>query len=293
MSRTRVVLLFFALLILAIGAAVVFFAPLFTPAPRVVQIEPSDGAREVRPDSSIVITFSEPMERAQTEQSIRINPRTAGRFFWNDDVTLTWIPRPRLPVSSTVTIDISTDAHSVAGQPLVSETIARFTTLTRPTVLGSSPSLDARFLYIPDQLSLTFSRAMNAEVLSDTLEIDPPLGNRRLQVAENMLILRGDFQPGVRYQIAIPGTVTDAENGIELGTEVGWAFEVGAQYPHFSILNRDRVMSLAAGVPVGVPIQAVNVSRLDVALYRITRRLSMKRGRIFSQHPLPSYLQVW
>lgn len=240
------------------------------PAPQVVQIQPPDNATDIAPTAPITFTFSLPMDRAQTTQSIRFDPPLRGEFNWQDDQTLVFTPRVRMPISSTLSITVPQTIRSAAQVQAQSDTVSRFTTLPRPMILDSNPSPQARFVYVPDSVHITFSRPMNPEALREQLHITPPLPHQTIAQQDNTFTLRGFFEPRTAYTLTLPAAVPDAEYGIELGAEATWTFTTTAQYPNFSILERGRVLQGAAGAPLVVPTQFTNVSRLDAALYPIT-----------------------
>lgn len=266
MSRVLVVLGVLALILLAAYAYISFSIP----TPRVVQIQPGDGSSSVLPTTPITVTFSEPMDRIQTQSGVRIEPRISGIFVWQDDQTLTWTPRVRLPLSATVTIRVGPDVRSMLQRPLGAESISRFTTLGPTALANSSPALGARFVYLPDRVTMTFNRPLDGGLLADSMSIEPPLKNQQRAVNGGTVTLRGFFEPRTRYQITIPSVVVDSEYGIELDRDYIWSFTTTSQYPHFSILNRDRTFELASDAPISIPTQFTNVSRLDVALYPLT-----------------------
>jgi hypothetical protein len=275
MPLSRSLLLF---LLVAIGIVVLFaqavtfdYLPAPLRAPRVVQIEPLNDASEILSTSPITITFSAPMDRAQTETNIEIGPHITGQFAWRDDQTLVFTARPRLPISTTLTINITSNARSWMQRPLENEISSRFTTLTRPYPVSSTPALDAEFVYVPDHVSMTFNRAMDENALADSLEIEPPLQNSSLDVKDRTLTLSGFFEPHRQYRITISGFVFDTAHGIAMDRDYVWSFTTGSQYPNFSILNRERVLKFPANQAAVVPTQFTNVSRLDAALYAITR----------------------
>lgn len=255
---------------LSCGILFIFAFPLFQP-PRVSSIEPVDDAQEILPTSPITITFSLPMQRDVTQNAIRIFPRVNGQWDWLDNQTLVFTPRETLPFSKTLTIHISQDARSLFQQALASETRARFTTLAYPHVVASSPARGAQFVYIPNQVTVTFNRALNKTALRENLVITPTLANAKIAVDETTVTVTGFFQPRTRYKITIDAGVTDKAYGIALERDFVWSFIVSEQYPNFSILNRGRVLEFSASEKILIPTQFTNVSRLDTAIYPLTR----------------------
>ncbi len=270
MVRSRLVVLFLIVAFILIAVAIVTF--LLIPAPTVIQIEPTNDATEILFTSPITITFSTSMQRVETEKSIRFEPRVNGNFSWRDDRTLVFTPHTTLPVSTTLEIVISQNARSWLQRPLNAETVSHFTTLTRPYVVSSSPALDAQFIYAPDRIHITFSRKLDGNLLADSIMLEPPLEKISLDVQEYDVTLYGAFEPRTHYRFTLPASLTDKQYGIELGRDYEWSFYSAAQYPNFSILNRGRVLKFSANAPMEIPTQFTNVSRFDVALYKISQQ---------------------
>lgn len=239
--------------------------------PRVVEIIPADNAAEILPTSPITITFSAPMNRALTEGAISFAPPFETSLAWVNNQTLVFTPRTRLPISTTLRVNILQDARSWIQRPLQSETHARFTTLARPYVISSAPARDAQFAYIPNQLRIEFSRAMDGTLVREKLRVEPALQNFSVTTDGRTVIVRGFFEPHTQYKITIPPPVKDAQYGISLHRTYAWTFTAALQYPNFSILNRGRLMKFPGNVPVEIPTQFTNVSRLEVELYSITQ----------------------
>lgn len=274
MLRPRFVLILIPItLILTAALALRFsFLPAWLQPPRVLQIEPANDSVEILSTSPITISFSAPMDRAQTETNVELAPHVTGQFSWRDNQTLVFTPRPSLPISTTLTVNISGNARSWLQRPLLNESSSRFSTLTRPYPVSSAPALDAQFVYVPNHVTISFNRAMDGNALADSLEIEPPLQNSALDIQDRTLTLSGFFALKTHYQITISGLVFDKEYGIAMDRNYIWSFTTASQYPNLSILNPGRVSKFPAAQAPVIPTQFTNVSRLDVALYAIPRR---------------------
>jgi methionine-rich copper-binding protein CopC len=265
------VLLAFSLVVVAALGLIFNFVPEPFQTPRVVRIEPSDTASEILLTSPVTITFSAPMNQAATETSVQLQPRIDGSFSWSDNRTLVFIPQAALPVSTTLSINISTDARSRIFRPLAQSVQSSFTTLSRPWVISSSPAATAQFVHVPNRVTITFNRALDSQMLAGALTISPPIENLREEWNAQTLTIVGFFQPRKHYQIQIPASVADAEYGIPLGQALSWSFTTGEQYPNFSVLHLERTETFLANTSFTLPVQFTNVSRLDVSLYPISQ----------------------
>lgn len=206
-----------------------------------------------------------------TQNALRLFPRVNANFTWQDNQTLVVTPRTTLPISKTITVQISTNAQSRLGRALPENFQTRFTTLAYPHVVTTVPARDAQFIYVPNQVTLVFNRAMNENALRENFIITPTLANAKVSVDETSVTLNGFFQPRTPYHITIRADATDAAYALPLERDFVWAFTAAAQYPNFSIVNRGRVLNSSQD-NIHIPVQFTNVSRLDLAVYPITQR---------------------
>jgi hypothetical protein len=118
-----------------------------TLGPRIVSTSPAAGAKGVRADANIVVTFDRPMDKAKTSQAYQSTdiPLSTAVLTWNSDGTqLTINPNADLTYASgvvTATPDaiaarkyafrVTTAARDLAGNTLQQEAAVSFTTLRR------------------------------------------------------------------------------------------------------------------------------------------------------------------
>lgn len=141
------------------------------------------GRRDVRPDVSLVIGFTDAMDRASTEAAIRLYPSetadaVAGTFTWHDnDTRVTFTPSERLALATIYSLEVFDSAHA-AGNP--DATLSRpladtFTTLPLPGVAETFPRdgrTNVNIAYSSD-FTIVFHTAINPETLRDRIVIDP------------------------------------------------------------------------------------------------------------------------
>ncbi len=114
--------------------------------PKVVSTVPADGATGVALNRSVVITFSEPMDRAKTQAAIVWTPDLDCGFTWSTDSTrLTCQPQPAHQADTQYDITVAVSATDVAGVPLAAA--YRFSYTTSAEVLSACVfgSVEARF----------------------------------------------------------------------------------------------------------------------------------------------------
>jgi hypothetical protein len=114
-----------------------------TTAPSIVSITPHNGVIGVTKDSSIVITFSEAMDKTRTEQAFSSTTLPGFSFSWNEDGTvLTVVPSSDLLYSfegKVYSFSLSAGATDLSGNALQGAPISSsFTTLRQITVFLDS-----------------------------------------------------------------------------------------------------------------------------------------------------------
>jgi len=121
-----------------------------TEAPTVVSVSPPNGATGVTDDATILITFSEPMDRSSTQNALQASSLGGVTFNWPDDRTLEIIPTGLSyaqgghdVVSNQYQYGLTTFATDLAGNPLANDETWAFSTLRRVSDLLSISQLSA------------------------------------------------------------------------------------------------------------------------------------------------------
>jgi hypothetical protein len=98
-------------------------------APTVSSVNPLDGSSDIAINTTIVITFSEAMNQADSESAVSITPTIPCAFSWNTagDV-LTCDPANNLEISTPYTVTVGTSAKDLADNTLANPFSFSFTT---------------------------------------------------------------------------------------------------------------------------------------------------------------------
>lgn len=108
-----------------------------TTPPTVQATNPASNATNVGVDTTIAVTFSEPMDQDSVEGAFQMSPAVAGSFSWNGTGTvMTFIPDAELAEDEQYQVSIGTGATDLAGNPLPSAANWSFT-----TAAGGDPGL--------------------------------------------------------------------------------------------------------------------------------------------------------
>ena len=99
--------------------------------PGVITTSPRGAGTNLTP--TVVVAFSEPMNRPSAEAAFTITPDINGVFSWSaDSRVMTWIPQRSLPSGTTHVVNIDSSARDVAGNSMSGPYPFSFTTSTTP-----------------------------------------------------------------------------------------------------------------------------------------------------------------
>lgn len=148
--------------------------------PMVVSSTPVKDTTNVAINSSIVLNFSEAMDRASVEANFSVSPAVTCSFAWSsEDSVVTCTPQSSLAEQTTYTATFGTEVKDKAGNTLelMNEQPFSFSFITgnapdttAPTVLSFLPEQAARGLSPGGTIiAITFSEAMNLASLEQAL----------------------------------------------------------------------------------------------------------------------------
>jgi hypothetical protein len=119
------------------------------PLPPVV-VETSPLASGVLPlQGAVTLTFDQPMDRESVEGAVKVDPALPGRFEWENDSTVSFVPDQILPPETRLTVTVADTARSSAGQGLLRAASFNFQTpgalqvteiLPKPGTAAANPS---------------------------------------------------------------------------------------------------------------------------------------------------------
>ncbi|HMJ53203.1 MAG TPA: Ig-like domain-containing protein [Polyangiaceae bacterium] len=155
-----------------------------TTPPTIVSVAPPNAATAVPSNSSIVITFSEPMNVAVTNALLSLSPMVTctGGWAWNvSGTTATCVPTMPLSSSTLYTVGVAGAASDVAGNKLATAFSSTFTTgvmpdTTPPTIVSAVPMNGATGAPRGAKIVVNFSEAMDINSAQGAFSITAPPG---------------------------------------------------------------------------------------------------------------------
>ncbi len=146
-------------------------------APTVTAVVPANGATDVDPTTSVVVTFSEPMNRTTlTTASVRLTAGAASvpaaLTIGADDRTATLTPASPLAVNTLFTVTVDAAVSDPAGNPLGSAFVSTFRTATpdatAPRVESIDPPDGATGVPTTAPVSVTFTEPIDPASVTPT-----------------------------------------------------------------------------------------------------------------------------
>jgi hypothetical protein len=149
-----------------------------TTAPTVVATTPTDGATGVAANTTVTVTFSEPMDPNTITTStftlkttVGSNPVTGTISYNQATNTATFTPNAPLGSNTGYTATITTAVTDLAGNHLAANKVFSFTTIqdtTAPTVNSTSPTNGAADVHLGNDITVNFSEAMDPATINTT-----------------------------------------------------------------------------------------------------------------------------
>jgi hypothetical protein len=118
-----------------------------TTAPTVLASSPSSGVGDVDITTEIMITFSEPMDTASTEDAVLISPGSITKRTWDDSGSVLTLS-VELESQTTYTVTISQSARDFAGNTIISGHSVTFTTASSEDQVGDGEESNSNIVLV-------------------------------------------------------------------------------------------------------------------------------------------------
>ncbi len=147
-----------------------------TSPPRVTATRPAGDATGVDAFSSVVITFSHPMNQSVAAQAVSVSPSAAYAVSWRDPSHLVAAPTDHWAYEETYTVALSTQLQRMSGQHLASPYRFSFNVAsadtTPPAVVETHPA-DGGTLPANGTIRVYFSEAMETRYFVRAIDLHP------------------------------------------------------------------------------------------------------------------------
>ncbi len=250
--------------------------------PAVQSVWPASGSQYLGLQPGFTVEFNQPMDHASTEAAFALTVEgipVAGTFEWQSGEgmyapeMLTFTPTAALPRSKKIDLVIDLTARARYGTVgLGTEFRATYETVKPAAFLSSDPADDAeKVIPVHSQIVMNFASPMDTGVFTQHLKITPAVTLTSVYWGNEaaMANLFYELEPQTAYQITLDATTPDRE-GMALGKGVTVSFKTGDYPPEFNLLDDWNLKLADAYTPTVAYIKAINISKVNVELYRIS-----------------------
>lgn len=242
--------------------------------PTILAVAPADNAVDIAIDTTIKVTFSEPIDPASvTPTSFSLNNGVTGAFSF-DGNTVTLTPSADLEYNTVYNGTLTTALTDTAGNHLGAAFECSFTTVVDPNlqpavVLSRTPTSGAYNVEINTTVMATFSKGMNpATITTSSFTISGGVTGA-VSYAGNTATFtpEADLAYDTPYTVTLTTAVADTF-GVPLAQNVVWQFRTrpDPSIPLVAILSPEELNIV--GSPMEVVVEATHPDGIDkVELY--------------------------
>jgi len=199
-----------------------------TAMPRVVSVEPEDGAYGVFLDAPVRITFNQVMDTESVQNNFNLfDPASQpvnGEFSWDETfTTLTFTPTAQLARGSSYSMVLGGESTALGGASLGRNTYADWQTVPGLMIYATEPAHNATIsTWGHVVLYLSSPIPENIDVL-DYITISPEVPNLSSWVADFQpsINLYGTLDPNTSYTVTVSPELTD-----RWGSQMGEAYQL-------------------------------------------------------------------
>jgi len=245
-----------------------------TELPDIISIEPLHRARYVSPDTSIEVTFNQPMKHQATQALFGVaredSSPVPGTFSWEEKVM---VFTPSRPLASGVEyyVWLEEGAPSATGEANIEKSYSwRFSVADLPRVVSTSPREGQTGVDPSKGIKITFTSPISRATVSEGLTITPTAkfycyGRER----DTQMEVYARLRPSVWYTATLSEGILD-RLGRPLQKDVTIHFKTRPYKPMVDLDVPDRVGTYNVYAEPTVYVRHRNVSDVDLALYTLS-----------------------
>ncbi len=217
-----------ALLAIALNGACAPKAP--TEPPVVLSFSPAEG-EEVKVDTPITITFSQPMDKESVEKALTITPQVKGTISWSKN-TLVFRPEGGWARDTLYRVRLGVEAKSSAGLFLSRPLEFSFSSAGYLEVSAVQPAPGSTSVGVERSISVVFNRPIvpltaieEQKDLPQPLEIEPAVKGKGYWLNTSVFIFKPDpaLAPATTYTVTVKAGLKDT-SGNALEKDYSWSF---------------------------------------------------------------------
>ncbi len=237
-------------------------------------INPEDNYEDVRPDSSFLINFQQPMDEESVSDSFTLFTQSGENVSvyseWTSDYQIIITPTQRLALETNYTILLTENAMSSTGGKLLEGLRWNFSTIPFPGIESTTPNNDSTQPIFTRRMSINFESPVNLDTIKDHVVINPSPGED-LSWYYNAWGWNVDFyglNPSTNYSVTVLPGIEDIY-GNPITEEYRFSFRTADLRPA-TYLDLPYAPSIyTMGGTMRFFVSYVNVSTVESHLYRL------------------------
>lgn len=256
--------------------------------PAVLEVSPSNRFQYVGPTEPVSITFNQPMDHASVQDNFSVTDADGqellGTFRWlggrtsTAPETMVFQPTASLARDAKFTATLARGAQTRAGGSAIAHAQTwEFSTVRNPGIIRTSPAAGAVSVGTSASVDITFAGPMQLDGFMDHLSITPAVTPvyTYWQTYDTRVQLSFQKKPATRYTIRLDAGTPD-RYGVPLGRPFQLTFTTGNLSPYASLAADSRLGTFSTYTDTLVYASYRNVTRLDVALYKLSSTTFMQ-----------------
>jgi hypothetical protein len=262
-----------------------------------IEVDPNRILR-ARVDSAVTVRFNQPIELASARTAFKLTAISGdtidGALTVLSD-TLTFTPSARLDFDAEYAIQIAAGVRGLGGGAEGEAFGTTFRTVPLPAIEGTQPGSGEQGADPYTPFVIQFNTAINPETVMPRVTFTPPVSPTRVYTYyneyDNQFVINFDVRPGQDYTVDIAPGITDPYgNAISEARSVSFRTRDAGPYAQFllpyggSTLNAYTATRLVA--------QSVNVTQLEIELYRVDNTPDALAQRFYPEDRAPERAQL-
>ncbi|MGQ9501556.1 MAG: Ig-like domain-containing protein [Anaerolineae bacterium] len=247
-----------------------------TAPPMVVAVQPGDGAEMVSVRPQIQVQFNMAIDPASAADAFRLSrggEKVPGELQVVGS-TLYFTPTQQLEFDSLYQVEVGRGVRAAAGGPLGMPQDYTFTfrTVPLPEVVATDPRDGDQAAHPYTHFTIYFNVPIDPATVLPHLTFSPNITASQVityyNVWDHSFSIQFGAQPSTEYWVAIAPGIRDPY-GNATAQELTVHFRTAALSPDFRLMTSGLVSTYDATAPARVLVAFVNISELDLALYRL------------------------
>jgi len=256
-----------------------------TASPRILEVSPSQGERDLLLETDVQVAFSTPMDPEATGSAFSLIAGTGepvpGTITWEDeDALLVFTPMHILTLGTHYTALVDERARALTGALLESPLLWEFETVPYPAAVSITPPDGASWVELYEPLRITFEGAISRTSILPHVHITPTIHTDDLHTywywGGKVFNLSWDKEPRTEYCVSVSPGVLD-RYGNETQTALESCFTTGDLQPIFTPATNMDIITLDAGEPAQIYVLSRNVERISFHLTELDEQNFLAR----------------